>query len=1738
MNANVNRTNNGKRLAVAVAIFVMLACCLAVVIPSEDVNAAAPTYADNTDIQRGDLATTVATVSFYDNNGDEWDYNSGNTVPITNSSLGNTNLNIIVDSTNTNVVTISGNLMGQATGSQFDMTGAPSAFDYGFVFNLADIVDAEGDYGFGAEGATVYIGYTNVAGEWKVLPKTGSTSTQLVYINAERASGSTIYYISSSNMTSVENTTGAQTFTVKYDFTLIPYGTYDNLVYRGDISTQNATVSLIDSVGAEWDYKSGNTEPITNSSLGNTNMNIVRDSATSVTISGVLNNQTGNAQFTGTGAPDGFEYGFVFNLADVVDSTGSYGFGAEDATVYIGYTNAAGEWKVLPKTGSTSTQLVYIDGERATGSTTYYFSDKTIAEGETDGLASFTVNYNFTLKSTVDADSVSEAMGSESDIIIFNGTSALSDPLTVAEGKTFIIDARYLPETTTLSAGAVLTLGDVTSINNTKGKTIEFEETSTSTGATVVLGNDFTGTGVSIIQGSIEISGQDLSGIITVSGDVKVTDLLTDEANTGSSTEGLTINTDESTLQTVTVDDNISVNKPTTGAGLILGENISFDATGRTIILNGTSSSDLMIEMGATTQVNYLSVNSIEGTGTIHVPRGATLIYNTISSSVVIDAEEGAIIKAGNGQGTENEISESQSITGNQYLSDNTTILEGVTLTVPRNAVLDLAGYNLIVYGTIEVQAGGTIISSVDRNNNTGTIVLMTGGSIVNNGTIGTDRDITVQNGANTAQTVVMKQVNGVNFEIVRSGTGTARTYDMAISGDVSRISGASDPTIEITNVDINKDLTIGRNVTFTVNGETVVASGVTVTNGGALMNISGTGFLMMNGATLIVNSHITGTVYIDVGTVQEGNNVVGTDGSVTFTDTTDASAGYVTGMTITSGRVTLPDPMDSTKSIVYQRMYLSGNLDAIATTGADGRPSNTSPVGAVNIAGVAFISESLVVPDDVELTINGYFDVSSAGTLTVAEGQTSALDYFGAKYIVETTVNADTTETTYYTSFDSAMTQIATAVEQTIYVSGDFTISGTYTLAEGQAIELDSNADADTGVIVGESSVITVDADADVNSNAFGLIEGRVIVLEGTGYKPAVGAGIYAVVTVDSATNDTTYSGFKVALDNATSGQTITVVDDATYRGNMVVPANVTVDVDDGWTLTVTGNVTIQQDGTLLLGDGSGLVVGTNGRDATITVNGTLTAEGATIGATVGANVDLYSTGTTTVDSLASFENVGYNAAVYVDVETVLTSVSAAVDYAEQNALSSITLYGTFTDSAAVDSDGIDIIVATGAVVSMGDVTLNDASISVTGTGVYTANVSGLSGAGDAAVTSTVSVNRTSATIASVVVLNAEGVNQYSMTIDAIVNSTQFIAGTFEIVGDANTGTVDIELEMNGDSMTIVSGATVLVGEGAIANISGGDYLINNGTILIEGTVNIDGNTTIGGTVTVAEEGTLEISERITLAITGTVTVDDNGEFEVSGTLQIGETPSLLSDTTTGSVSGDVTLVGNAYVIVYSGGSVADAVIGNAADDDLKSTAYTINGIEFATVYLTGIQGLNIVNNAVDDLDDLNITADGVVWYSGSTIVSDSTTNNNIGTYSEVTAEIRYNSVEINISVGSQISVVVDGVVIGSSIVDYPLTIGTHTVSAIVNPGFSGDVTITFNGQAVTNGEIEITSDMINSINDIVLSATGNITQDQSVVNVDGGNSEMGLTDYLLIILVVLIVIMAIMVAMRLMRS
>ena len=639
----------------------------------------------------------------------------------------------------------------------------------------------------------------------------------------------------------------------------------------------------------------------------------------------------------------------------------------------------------------------------------------------------------------------------------------------------------------------------------------------------------------------------------------------------------------------------------------------------------------------------------------------------------------------------------------------------------------------------------------------------------------------------------------------------------------------------------------------------------------------------------------------------------------------------------------------------------------------------------------------------------------------------------------------------------------------------------------------------------------------------------------------------IYSVISVDEETDDTVYSGFKYAMDNAAAGQTITVVGDATYKGNLVVPAQITVTVEDTIKLTVTGNVTVEADGKLVLGNTSQLIVGDEGKTSSVTVAGELDAsEAGVINAAAGATaVNVYSTGTLTYVNAINSTNVKVNAAYYNEAdEYVYTSVAKAVAYAMENDLPlPIHATGVFSEAGTIESAGVSIVIDPAAVVTLGNITLNDATIS--GTGDYSATISGLTGAGDAATTSTVSVTKTSATVSSTVTLNAEGVNEYALTINAIDGNTTVAAGTVEFVGDTIYAYKD-------NALSIATGATLLLGENESFSIWGTKYISNEGTILIEGDVTITDSTILPGQVTVADDGSLTVNATyqsipVILAVTGNVTVEADGTFIVNGILMFGEPPELLGSTTSGTIDGKVTLNGTAYV--FAGASVADTEFVSAQATEINTTAYSINGIDLVTAYTFGNEAIDnmYIDTIVYGLDDLdtwtvdsndNSVRANIVWHSGETTIG----SEYIGEYAEVSTEIAYNSVPITISVGSHISLSIDNVIVDNWTGSYyTLSIGTHTVSVVVDPGYSGNVTITFNGQTVQNGgTITVTSDMLTQMGDIVLSATGQLTQDSTVV-IDGGNSgdsSMGLTDYLLIILVVLIVIMAIMVAMRLMRS
>ena len=1138
-----------------------------------------------------------------------------------------------------------------------------------------------------------------------------------------------------------------------------------------------------------------------------------------------------------------------------------------------------------------------------------------------------------------------------------------------------------------------------------------------------------------------------------------------------------------------------------------------------------------------------------------------TFEYTTVPDTLTV-TNNGGVIKVEGGQGTENIISVSQDVNGTYYLTADTTILSGVTLTVPRNAVLNLMGHDLIVEGTLVVENRGTVTSGVGdvTNATAGNIVLTTTGSIQNEGTIGDKMSIDVANKENLDQVVSMKGVSGVNFELIRSIVGTDRVYDMAVSGDISAVKGVTGAELELKNVDINGNMTVDDNIDFIIAAGTteVTGNGTVFTFNGDKMTVTGT-FILTNGTSAVLNSEVVGIIYAQTGHMGDDGKLVADETGtpavpVTYVEFEAAGSGenaVAVGMTISVSKVTV---VEEDKSVIYQRMFVSGDIDA-AIAVANPNDKEVKGIASVNFAGNVYINESLTFTKDVTVNKAGYtLMVSAGGVVEVVSAADPEVVYNGAKYVIEAEKSSDP-DTYYYTTFDAAMQNIVTA-DGIVTVNGDFTINGTYTVADNQEINVEADSLADK-VKVGEGAVITVEVGGYIDNLAIYQILGKVVVLEGDGYEPeAIYPGsnpqqyIYAVMTEDTETLDVTYSGLKTAMDEATAGQTIEVVGSADYDGDLVIPNGVTLKVNEGLTLTVTGDVTVENGGKLIL-DASTLAVGDvddngTGSENVITVAGELDAsEAVGITAVTGAkSVNIYSTGKITSATVVGGGVVKMNAAYYNDGEFVYTSLANAVAYAEENALpTGVNVTGTFTETGAVESDGVSIVVDNGANVTFGDITLNNAKISSAAAtagakqGTYTATITALNGAGDAAADATVAVSKTTATVESKVTLNAEGTSQYALQINGLANAN-IQAGTVTYVGGSFT--VDKE-----NGLTVSSGATLLIGENATLK-NADAVMVNNGTIEVaeKKTLTVEG--TLAGNVNVPKDATIK-SVAVGMTITGTVTVDAQGTFQADGKLQMGAAPELLTDTAAGAIVGKLTLTDNeAYIVAFAGAdlSQADIVLNGDVAAELKNTAYQINGIDFVTVYTFGsidIDGTTgtAVYDAVKGLKDLNTDAEAgtydIVWYAGETKI----TNEKVGEYAQVSTEIRYRTVEVTVSEGPAITVSIDGVVWnGKNPVD--LTIGTHTVSAVVDPGYTGTIQITFNGVAVTNGQFEITSDMMDSIEDIVLSASGNITQDSTVV-VDGGDNgsgEMGLTDYLLIILVILIVVMAIMVAMRLMRS
>ena len=1137
-------------------------------------------------------------------------------------------------------------------------------------------------------------------------------------------------------------------------------------------------------------------------------------------------------------------------------------------------------------------------------------------------------------------------------------------------------------------------------------------------------------------------------------------------------------------------------------------------------------------------------------------------------------------------------VSTEQSLTGDLWIPD------GVTLTIASGGVLNMAGYGIYVQGTLDVQANGAIKNIGTGADGTvfgkGTILLHRDGEILNEGVIGSGSQVTVSADIRTKNitdqtddaaygglfantdlrvnyngvgSVIMQNVEGVSFDIVNSNS----VRYLTITGDVNSYGGNSPNTVSATDVRITGELTIGDDVVFTADGVTVTSSAIVNVDGN--LKTTGNGFIMTYNSTVNVDGQVDGPITAQTGDFVSKDGI----GETITTVNLAASSNHVTGIVLTVGQVAY---VDHNTAKTKQILYISGNLDVLETG------NSTKAKMVINNAsgGLSYVAEGDVLDVDEYVEVDGGNTVVEGQVVYIDENNEKPINFNGTQYTIEGASGED--DVGYITTFEAAYGQIANAKDTTIVILGDMTIEIDVNLSAKQTIDLNDNQ-------------VKIDTDATVEVQRGGTIDGKIYDVQGVliSYN---GGGVTApqnYAVYKKTTEYTQWSGLIPAINNAVAGDVINVKNPATVEDDMTIPAGVTVNNQS--VLTFEEDLVIAETA-VLNNEGEIQMVG---EKSTITVNGTLdSAEGKVnfmnanpnstsdddkyIAATAKGADDsrsMTSVGNTIIGNTANSNiDLFISAAYYTNEDgyTEYTTVAKAVAAAEamEYSVTNVVVVGTLNQSDDITlAAGTTLTIDNNAKVTLGKVTLTAGANGATGAkvvsnGELTATIAGATGVVGSTSESTVELSKAALTAQMISNTNNQNVTSDYLVISGNASGTPVtyapVKGTVTVAtGTVNAGT--IKFDGKGNTLTVANGATLAVQSiGAID----ADLIVGNNeekaAVTVEGTIlfSNDGELTMTSASVMDVDGTMTVGNKMDISIVGILNVD--GTLAVSTTEDKEAKVTVAADgvlavngTVTGAVDTAVAQTGiNGYIKAYAGADLTNAIIdivAGAEEPSSSATAFYVNGDLYMTIYaqdgLTFAQVMGVYNDPVEKFDlagfvtyiPATSTSEGLNiyelsdWYTDAEL-SDEADNETLAENEALYFKAPAATAEVTVSVGSGISIYIDDVRYDSGRT-VTLAVGTHSVTATVNPGFTGTVNVTFNGQTVTNGQFEITADMASAAYDGVLaiSATGDITQDSTVV-IDGGNagSEMGLTDYLLIILVILIVVMAIIVALRLMRS
>nr|WKF59905.1 Toxin CdiA [Paraburkholderia busanensis] len=939
-------------------------------------------------------------------------------------------------------------------------------------------------------------------------------------------------------------------------------------------------------------------------------------------------------------------------------------------------------------------------------------------------------------------------------------------------------------------------------------------------------------------------------------------------------------------------------------------------SAGRDAVLGGTSGFAHDVTVDAT---NNLTVSgTLVGMATLTLTAGQAATLNNVQSTAALQ------IAANGGPLTINGTVTSlagASLTSVGDFAVNGTLQSTAALSVASGGNLSVAGtVNTLSTGAFNAARDFTIAGTLQTSQS---LSVTNGGNAVIAGTVNSLADASIATGGNVA---VNGLLQGVGALLVASGGDTSIGGTVLSTSDVTLRNAAGSMTSTGTlqaggkllvdaaqSVDLGHgetaaqgDLTVKAGQNLTMNGTVAGQGNGTLTAGGALAGSAAAAFA--GAATLQSGGDTTLTGSLQGNTVQTSAGGSASLHDVTAASTLALSAANdlaTTGTVLSHATVDLNAGRDLTTSGAVQSI---GNMTLTA-----GRDQNAT--GALTVQ-----------TDDLRITAGNNASIADAqvggASTIVANGVSGAGGPNGVN-------GGDVT-------FNGTTTMVGTLTTQAardVVVNGKATVGGVTSLQAGR--------DAQVNGTLASTSSTTLDAQRNVNVATSGAVQagGNLAITAHTGNVTSTGTLQGAAQLSVNGAQDVAMTGSTGSIGNANlqAGHDLTI--GGTLAGQSAATLNAGHDVTAGGSIGYLGDVGVTAGNNLavtgaLVGAGvtltaaqavtlnnvqsdRALQVAANG--GTLSVNGTVTSLST---ATLNSAGDFAVNGTLQSADALAMTSGGKTSIGGTVTSLATTSLNSAADVNVGGALQS-------TGALSVVSGGNTSVVSpTGVVQSNGDLTLRNASGSLTSVGTIQAN-------GNLLINAAQSVDLGTQSTTALGNLTVDAGQNLTMNgaVGAQGNGTLNAGGS--VAGAANAAF--------GQALSINSGAnTTLTGSlrgNTVQTVAGGSASLNN----------------------VVSASTMSLAANGDLATTGALTSGATLALNAGGNLSVGAPVQAIGDTSFVAQSGNVVSMGTVATNgAFNAQAGTDITLGAAAASSLGTTltaAHDVNATGALSVLAGDLQ-------------------------------------------------------------------------------------------------------------------------------------------------------------------------------------